>query len=48
MGFFDGQRGTKITMLFGIMSDHCKRNFRPEIRKYFIEGNKTESLPWFG
>jgi len=48
MRFFDGYRGTKITMLLGIVSEGCKRNFRPEIRKTFIEGNKTKSLPLFG
>jgi len=27
-------------MLFCIMRDHWKRNFRHEMRKVFIEGNK--------
>jgi len=48
MRFFGGQRGTKTTMFLGFMSDHCERNFRPEMRKIIIEGSKTESLPWFG
>jgi len=42
--FLDEQRGTKITMFVGIMSNHCKRNFRPEKRKIFIGVDNTESL----
>jgi len=43
-----GNAVPKSQCLLGIMSDHCRRNFRTEIRKTFIEYNTTESLPWFG
>ena len=47
MQFFWGWHKTKTRLLFSIMSDHCKRNFRPEMRKMFIEGYKTiDALIW--
>ena len=41
MQFIEGLRKTKTTLLFCTMTDNCKINFRPEMRKIYIEGNKT-------